>query len=263
MRGSPVKKLDTMERRIPKNPKYSEVASVVDSGPTTRKVTHITTREYLKRRDELFRRVKPLSLYHLLVDNEEKVESIYDIPEKEEAKSATVVVTGADDSAEVHDKPYLILDVREESEFDECHIMEARSFPASRISQDRVSPELFRYKNKEDRLIVLYDADEKIGAAAATLMVQKGWENVYLLTGGLRVTAAKFPLLIEGELPEVLKMEPPKTGASRYSSAGSTRMHTARTGRSVAGTSVAGSVRGGPGASTESIAGSSVRTGRR
>lgn len=96
--------LQTMDRRIPKNPKYSEVASVVDSGPTTRKVTHITTREYLKRRDELFRRVKPLSLYHLLVDNEEKVESIYDIPEKEEAKSAPVVVTGADESAEVHDK---------------------------------------------------------------------------------------------------------------------------------------------------------------
>lgn len=63
------------------------------------------TREYLKRRDELFRRVRPLALYHLLVDNEEAVESIYDIPEKEEEKSerpATVaVVHDADEVVEV------------------------------------------------------------------------------------------------------------------------------------------------------------------
>lgn len=167
------------------------------------------------------------------MDNEERHESIYEIPEKEEAKEPAVVVAVHEaDETVVRDKvravcracagmvctylvsdrcsdhssacvsvlfppervqPYLILDVREEDEYDECHIMEgaplspppppprsrradvraavcpaasdaasslrvtpplaecaprhttARSFPASRISQDKVTSEMFRY----------------------------------------------------------------------------------------------------------------------
>ena len=33
-------------------------------------------------------------------------------------------------------------------------------------------------------MIIVYDDDEKIAAGVATLFVQKGWENVYLMSGG-------------------------------------------------------------------------------
>jgi len=39
-------------------------------------------------------------------------------------------------------------------------------------------------KNKADTMIIVYDDDEKIAAGVATLFVQKGWENVYLMSGG-------------------------------------------------------------------------------
>lgn len=37
---------------------------------------------------------------------------------------------------------------------------------------------------------------------AATMFADKGWDNVYLLSGGLRVFAEKHPFWIEGDLPE-------------------------------------------------------------
>lgn len=68
---------------------------------------------------------------------------------------------------------------------------------------------------------------------------------------GLKVAAAKFPLLVDGVLPDALKMEPPKTGASRMSSSRSTAW----------GGSVAGSVVGGGMTSRSSVGRRSARGG--
>jgi centrosomal protein CEP41 len=46
-------------------------------------------------------------------------------------------------------------------------------------------------KNKEDKLIVVYDEDESIAAPVATTMFQKGIDNVYLLSGGKRRSKQK------------------------------------------------------------------------
>ncbi len=60
----------------------------------------------------------------------------------------------------------------------------AVSFPARFILQDRISPELFAAKNRPDVIIVAYDSDERTAAAAVNQFLQKGFENVVLLTGG-------------------------------------------------------------------------------
>jgi len=44
------------------------------------------------------------------------------------------------------------------------------------------------YKNKEGKLIVVYDFDESIAHKFATTLVQRGYDNVFMLSGGIRIT---------------------------------------------------------------------------
>ena len=67
-RRSPKK--NPLQRRVPKNAKYEQVQSKVNSGCTVSKIKNISTREYLRRRDEMFGRVGPLSLCELLREYE-------------------------------------------------------------------------------------------------------------------------------------------------------------------------------------------------
>ena len=43
---------------------------------------------------------------------------------------------------------------------------------------------MFEYINKPDRIIILYDEDEGIAHKAATTIVQRGINNVFMLSGG-------------------------------------------------------------------------------
>ena len=52
---------------------------------------------------------------------------------------------------------------------------------------------MLHYKNKEGKLIVVYDYDEIIAHKFATTLVQRGYDNVFMLSGGIRVTQIKFP----------------------------------------------------------------------
>lgn len=277
--------VDPLQRRVPKNPKYDHVQGVLDTGMNVRKVRNITTREYLKRKNELFKRVKPSSVYQLLCDHEEKDESIYDIGEaevdgggfaaavnrgaaardesKDNGASIQIVTHRAtDDVKEVERKPYLILDVRDPEDFEVCHVTEAVSYPAPRISQDRITPQLYSYKNKADTMIIVYDDEEKVAAGVATAFVQKGWENVFLMSGGLKIAAAKYPLMVDGDLPERLASptRPARGGgSSRMStvSGGGGRSRGARSVRSSAASSRGG---GGRTSRTRDVATSSPKT---
>ena len=73
---------------------------------------------------------------------------------------------------------------------------------------------LRRQKNREGTMIVLYDNDERVAAPLATLFYDKGFDNVYLLSGGLRVVGNKFPLMLDGDLPEELVEKPAKGRSS-------------------------------------------------
>lgn len=80
----------------------------------------------------------------------------------------------------------------------------AHNFPATMLSraQNHWSPEMYAYINKPDRMLILYDVDEKIGTKAAETFVQRGVDNVFLLSGGLRVLCDKIPEgIVIGELP--------------------------------------------------------------
>ena len=78
-------------------------------------------------------------------------------------------VTYATDALGITDQTsYLLLDLRDPEEYDFWRIKEAINYPAANIGRDKVIPELFRFKNATNKLIIVYMNDERKGTAAAT-----------------------------------------------------------------------------------------------
>ena len=94
---------------------------------------------------------------------------------------------------------FLLLDLRDPEEYTLWRIKESLNYPAPNIGRDKMTPELFRFKNQADKLIVIYMNDERKGVLAAQAMFEKGYENVYLLSGGIELFLEEFPELCEGK----------------------------------------------------------------
>uniref|UniRef100_A0A3B4YYP9 Centrosomal protein 41 n=1 Tax=Stegastes partitus TaxID=144197 RepID=A0A3B4YYP9_9TELE len=93
------------------------------------------------------------------------------------------------------DCPYLLLDVRDREQYDSCHIIGAHSFPVAMLTRtmNPYTKEVLEYKNAAGKIIIVYDEDERIASQAANTMCQRGFENVFMLCGGLKIIAHKFP----------------------------------------------------------------------
>ena len=98
---------------------------------------------------------------------------------------------------------FLLLDLREPDDYDMWRVKEAINFPAANIARDKIIPELYRFKNKSEKLIIVYMGDERKGCQAANLFVEKGYDNVFLLSGGIEQFNEEFHHLVEGrEVPK-------------------------------------------------------------
>merc|ERR1719436_1776239 len=106
----------------------------------------------------------------------------------------------------------VLLDLRDPEEFERCDLPLAISYPAQKINRDQFPPELHRCKRDPTKLLVVYHSDDQATAGAATLLVQKGWENAHALNGGFEELVSSYPEALEGEAPER-----PDTGATRGS----------------------------------------------
>ncbi|XP_053107196.1 centrosomal protein of 41 kDa [Hemicordylus capensis] len=113
------------------------------------------------------------------------------------------------------DCPFLLLDVRERDAYDQCHIIGAYSYPIATLSRtmNPYTNNILEYKNAHGRIIILYDDDERVASQAATTMCERGFENLFMLSGGLRVIAQKIPEgLVTGSFPaSCLSVSQPKT----------------------------------------------------
>jgi centrosomal protein CEP41 len=113
--------------------------------------------------------------------------------------SGVSAVTYATEALGITDQTsFLLLDLREPEEYDMWRIKESINYPAANIARDKVIPELFRFKNKANKLIIVYMNDERKGCAAANLLTEKGYENVFLLSGGIDQFNEEFNFLVEG-----------------------------------------------------------------
>ncbi|XP_053283434.1 centrosomal protein of 41 kDa [Pleuronectes platessa] len=102
------------------------------------------------------------------------------------------------------DCPYLLLDVRDLDQYNRCHIISAHSFPIAHLSRtmNSFTKDVLEYKNTAGKFIIVYDENERIASQAATTMCQRGVENLFMLSGGLKVIAQKFPEgLTTGSIP--------------------------------------------------------------
>lgn len=110
----------------------------------------------------------------------------YDTKSVQSAMTSVSAVTYATDALGITDQTsFLLLDLRDPDEYDFWRIKEALNYPAPNIGRDKIIPELFRFKNQPNKLIIIYMGDERKGTAAANLMAEKGYENVFLLSGGI------------------------------------------------------------------------------
>jgi centrosomal protein CEP41 len=164
-------------------------------------VKFITAQEFARRRNEIFYRLSKGQLYQLYREYETSdSENMSDCLEYGEPSSPKIVSYSKDAEA-LNLKPYLIFDVREAADYHKCHLLHARSYPFTMMRRDQVHPELYNFKNKPETLIIIYCDDEKMSCDAAKLFVDRGADNIFLLTGGLFEFGAVYPSYLEGEPP--------------------------------------------------------------
>ena len=161
----------------------------------------ITAQEFARRRNEIFYRLSKGQLYQLYKEYETSDnENMVDCDGYGEL-SAPKIVTYSEDAEALNLKPYLIFDVREAEDYYKCHLLHARSYPFTMMRRDQVHPELYNFKNKPETLIIIYCDDEKMSCDAAKLFVDRGADNIFLLTGGLFEFGTVYPSYLEGETP--------------------------------------------------------------
>jgi len=92
-------------------------------------------------------------------------------------------------------RPFLLLDVREPEDWERGHMVYSSSYTHTRLNRafDYETREMLRAKNQPGSIIVMLDWDETLASRVATTLTQRGYENVFLLSGGLRVAELKFP----------------------------------------------------------------------
>jgi len=136
-------------------------------------------------------------------------------------------------------RPFLLLDVREPDHYLASHLVYSNNYQHIRLNRafDYETREMLRLKNKPGAIIVLYDEDESVASKCATTLTQRGYDNIFMLSGGIRVARIKYPesLIVSGEPclerleeGEVLVLERMleeniRTGESRSSRSGTVR----------------------------------------
>ncbi|ETK97087.1 hypothetical protein F441_00352 [Phytophthora nicotianae CJ01A1] len=234
-RAKPKAPLSIMEKRIPQNPKYKNTQSKIDSGTTVNKIRLISHKEFLKRRDETFRRITCRCLAELFNEyedtggasqpemvarmvkgaNGEFTMERVPVSEGNQENCGPRIVSYEADEMEDYDAPYLILDTRSKEEFAVNRIHRAKNYPTTFLNRDVLLPEMHQFKNQDSKLIILYDLDDKTVAQTAHTLVQRGFDNIYVLTGGLVDYADEYPEHIEGTPLPPKPVDPAKKSARR------------------------------------------------
>lgn len=206
-----------MDKKIKTNPKYKNVEKVIDTGSTIKDVKFQSDQLVSKRKSEMFKRVKGSTIIKLLnAAKSSQTESIYNVgspqedikednksvittqSEKSNITNVTAVTYATEMLGNLNEIDFLILDLREPCEYQRIHVKEAESFPGVEINRDKFTQRMIMMKNKESKMIILYHNDERNGVPYANALFQKGFDNVYFLSGGIEDFAKRFPNYLDG-----------------------------------------------------------------
>ena len=220
---------DLLKKRTVANPRFEGVQPVVECGINTNlaKMIQESEKSVKQGKDELFRRVRATTIAAALEDlyAAAKVQSFDEdvgfrggyppvgtppqygggrqIPPPPPPQRSPL-----DDEYQIPKAPkreYLILDVREREEYEACHILGALHYPPTKLTHatNPYTTEILQFKNKENKVIVLYDLEEEIvvGRRVGNIFFEKGVDNVVIISGGLREFVQSFSQLIVGQSP--------------------------------------------------------------
>ncbi|GFT60507.1 centrosomal protein B [Nephila pilipes] len=81
---------------------------------------------------------------------------------------------------------YLLLDVRSKEEFLKNHLK-------TDLSHTHETNELRLYRNKREEIIIVYDDDGITAIRVVNFLVERGYDNIYLLSGGLNYALSVWP----------------------------------------------------------------------
>merc|ERR1712166_324122 len=194
------KKRDPLQQKIKENPKYGHIRATIDTGASMSKYLDKHADSFRPKKDEFFKRIRGSQLVELMDEEDIEEESVYNLGAEDENKTA---VHNASES-EVDEAFFLLLDLRSEEEFMDGHVRMAVQYPHTQLhhATNYFTPEIYRYKNRPDRMIVVYGDDDRQAAVTGTLFVEKGVENVFVLTGGLQRFVVKFEEYVVGNVPD-------------------------------------------------------------
>lgn len=224
----------TLEKKVPDSKKYSHVGSNIDTGASAKHQSAHSASSTAKKRNEVFKRIRTATLARLLEEREvnESVYALGSVAEEGEGVSVSSmkaskapggpvgsvvtamtaatcasavgsVVSVCDTDTTIGEaRDLVLLDLRDENLYEQCRLPMAISYPATKINRDQFIPELTRCKRDSSKLLVVYHTNDSTTAGVATLLAQKGWENVHALSGGFEEMASSYPEVFEGEVPD-------------------------------------------------------------
>eukprot|EP00304_Pavlova_gyrans_P006449 CAMPEP_0206036000 /NCGR_PEP_ID=MMETSP1466-20131121/2483_1 /ASSEMBLY_ACC=CAM_ASM_001126 /TAXON_ID=44452 /ORGANISM="Pavlova gyrans, Strain CCMP608" /LENGTH=286 /DNA_ID=CAMNT_0053410437 /DNA_START=69 /DNA_END=929 /DNA_ORIENTATION=- len=216
-----------LDKRVPaRSQRYESVGSRINSGSNTRKIMQqyegtSGPNARVKVHDEYFQWLKPTTLAALIeeIDRQED-ESVYALANGDARSVATSVRSGAasvvhsevasPSGAQVSERHrnVLILDCRPPEEYDTWHIRGAVSYPPSQMihASNSLPQDIYYYRGTREssKMVILYAHDGgRAAVQAGNLLVQKGVDNTYVVSGGLSQFAPRFPHLLEGNVPDL------------------------------------------------------------
>jgi len=210
------------DRKLKENPKYKQITKVIDTGNTINNKQFMSDQLISKRKSEMFKRVKGSTIIKLIkAAQANQTESIYNLgndpnpnladEQKDDSKSVasqqtaksnitnvTAVTYATEILGNLSEIDYLILDLREDCDYERIHVRDAINFPAVNISRDKFTHQMIMMKNKPGKMIIMYHNDERNGIPYANNFFQKGYDNVYFLSGGIEEFAKNYPDYLEG-----------------------------------------------------------------
>ena len=206
------------DRKLKASEKYKKVSKVINTGSTIKDVKYASDNLISKRKSELFKRLKGHTIIKLLkAQQQNQTESIYnvgaedqnmlndenksnitDVTHKTGVTNVTAVTYATDMLGNLAEIDFLLLDLREETEYARYHIRESLNFPGILINRDKFLPEMLMMKSQDGKMIIVYHNDERNGIPFAQRLFEKGFDNVYFLSGGIEDFAKKFPEFLEG-----------------------------------------------------------------
>ena len=236
---------DLLKRRIVANPRYDGVQPTVECGITATLAKLIREAEpsVKQQQGELFRRIRATTLGNYLDEKQyeererEFREQYAHTPEyaRQAQSIAPVPLPSQLDEFKLpvgQKRDYLVLDVRDREDFDKCHIIGAMHYNPIKLAHatNPYTPEILQFKNKDNRVIVLYDLDEEIVVArkVANIFFEKGADNIVIISGGLKEFVQTYSHLIVGESPVPILPKNARVvsrgGTSAYGSINGSRM---------------------------------------